>query len=182
LKNKMYKLSLPSMKATLLEDTRASRENSAKSRPHIVVIGGGFAGLEFAKGLKHEDVDVTIIDKHNYHTFQPLLYQVATGGLEPDSIAYPLRKVFRKATNVFVRWAMVKHIDTEKQILKTSLIDIHYDHLVIATGSTSRFFNFEDIQDKMLTLKTVPDALNLRSYILQNFEKATAEANPEYLT
>lgn len=154
---------------------------SAKTRPHIVVIGGGFAGLEFAKGLKNKDVDVTIVDKHNYHTFQPLLYQVATGGLEPDSIAYPLRKVFRKAKNVFVRWATVEHIDTDAQILKTDLSDIHYDYLVVATGSAANYFNFEGIKDKMLTLKTVPDALNLRSYILQNFEKATAEHNPEYL-
>ncbi len=155
-------------------------EDSAKSRPHIVVVGGGFAGLEFAKGLKHKEVDVTIVDKHNYHTFQPLLYQVATGGLEPDSIAYPLRKVFRKAKNVFVRWATVEHINTETQVLTTDLCDIHYDYLVLATGSTGRYFNFEGIKDKMLTLKTVPDALNLRSYILQNFEKAIAEQNPAY--
>ncbi|MFK8056337.1 MAG: NAD(P)/FAD-dependent oxidoreductase, partial [Saprospiraceae bacterium] len=156
-------------------------EASAKTRPHVVVIGGGFAGLEFAKGLKNKAFDVTLVDKHNYHTFQPLLYQVATGGLEPDSIAYPLRKVFRKTKNVFVRWATVKHIDTETQVLSTDLCDMHYDYLVIATGSTGRYFNFEGIKDKMLTLKTVPDALNLRSYILQNFEKAIAEKNPEYL-
>jgi len=154
---------------------------SAKTRPHIVVIGGGFAGLEFAKGLKNKDVDVTIVDRNNYHTFQPLLYQVATGGLEPDSIAYPLRKVFRKAKNIYVRWATVEQIDTTSQVLKTDLCDIHYDQLVIATGSTGRYFNFEGIKDKMLTLKTVPDALNLRSYILQNFEKAIAETSPEYL-
>ncbi len=163
-----------------LEALHPAHPHYDHSRPHVVIIGGGFAGLEFAKGLMHEKVDVTMVDKHNYHTFQPLLYQVATGGLEPDSIAYPLRKVFRKAKNVYVRWANVKHIDIETQTLSTSLCEIHYDYLVIATGSTSRFFNFENIQDKMLTLKSVPDALNLRSYILQNFEKATAEQNPEY--
>ena len=151
-------------------------------RPHVVVVGGGFAGLEVAKGLRNEAVEVTLVDRHNYHTFQPLLYQVATGGLEADSIAYPLRKVFRDSDNVFVRWAEVERIDTEAKVLRTSLHDIHYDELVIATGSTGKYFNFEPVKDKLLTLKTVPDALNLRSYLLQNFEKAVAEGNPEYFS
>jgi len=150
--------------------------------PHVVVIGGGFAGLELAKGLRNESVDVTVVDRHNYHTFQPLLYQVATGGLEADSIAYPLRKVFRKAKNVYIRWADVERIDTAGKRLVTTLHDIHYDYLVIATGSTGNFYNFEPVSDQLLTLKTVPDALNLRSYILQNFEKAVAESNPEYFS
>ncbi len=155
------------------------RKPSGKT-PHIVVVGGGFGGLELTKALGKLDARVTLVDQHNYHTFQPLLYQVATGGLEADSIAYPLRKVFRKGTNVAVRLAEVKSIDTERQLLHTTLHDIHYDYLVLATGSTTNYYNFEPIKDKLITLKTVPDALNLRSYVLQNFEKAVAERNPEY--
>ena len=148
--------------------------------PHVVIVGGGFAGLEFAKRLRGEPVHVTLVDKHNYHTFQPLLYQVATGGLEADSIAYPLRKVFREADNVDIRWAEVYAVDTERRVLATSLTDIHYDYLVLATGSTGNYYNFEPVKERLLTLKTVPDALNLRSYLLQNFEKAVAEGNPAY--
>ncbi len=148
--------------------------------PHIVVVGGGFGGLELTKALGRLDAHVTLVDQHNYHTFQPLLYQVATGGLEADSIAYPLRKVFRKSKNIAVRFAEVTEIDHAAQVLKTTLHDIHYDYLVLATGSTTNYYNFEPIKDKLITLKTVPDALNLRSYVLQNFEKAVAERNPEY--
>ena len=150
------------------------------ARPNVVVIGGGFAGLEFAKELRRTDYDVTVVDRHNYHTFQPLLYQVSTGGLEADSIAYPLRKVFRKAPNVFVRWAEVVRIDHAAKVLRTTLADIPYDVLVIATGSTENYFDFEGVKDRLLTMKTVPDALNLRSYVLQNFEKAVNEPDPRY--
>lgn len=149
-------------------------------RPHVVVVGGGFAGLELTKRLRKLDAHVTLVDQHNYHTFQPLLYQVGTGGMEADSIAYPLRKVFRKDKNVHIRLACVERIDTTRKVLETTLHDIHYDHLVIATGSTTNFYNFEPIKDKLLTLKTVPDALNIRSFVLQNFEKAVAERNPAY--
>ena len=168
--------------ATLADVTApiAAAPTVPPGKPHVVVVGGGFAGLELCKRLRNAPVTVTLVDRHNYHTFQPLLYQVATGGLEADSIAYPLRKVFRKYENVYVRWAEVERVDTEARVLKTTLHDIHYDYLVLATGSTSKYFNFEPVKDKLLTLKTVPDALNLRSYILQNFEKAVAERNPGY--
>ena len=168
--------------ATISSDATASthRNLDHPDRPNVVVIGGGFAGLEFAKELRRTEFDVTIVDRHNYHTFQPLLYQVSTGGLEPDSIAYPLRKVFRKEPNVFVRWAEVQRIDYEAKVLRTTLADIPYDVLVIATGSTENYFDFDDVKDKLLTMKTVPDALNLRSYVLQNFEKAVNETDPKY--
>ena len=151
-----------------------------RGRPHVVIVGGGFAGLELTKRLRKLDAYVTLVDQHNYHTFQPLLYQVGTGGLEADSIAYPLRKVFRRDDNVHIRLAEVREIDTAERVLRTTLHDIRYDYLVVATGSTTNYFNFEPIKDKLLTLKTVPDALNIRSYVLQNFEKAVAERNPEY--
>ena len=150
--------------------------------PHVVVVGGGFGGLELAKALRDTKLHVTLVDRHNYHTFQPLLYQVATGGLEADSIAYPLRKVFRRSRQVAIRLATVKEIDTKRNLLHTSFHDIPYDYLILATGSTNNYFNFEAVKDKLITLKTVPDALNLRSYILQNFEKAVAEDNEDYFT
>ena len=148
--------------------------------PHIVIVGGGFGGLELAKAMRKLDAHVTLVDRHNYHTFQPLLYQVATGGLEADSIAYPLRKVFRKSRRIHTRMAEVTAVDTEARVLKTTLHDIHYDYLVIATGSITNYYNFEPIKHQLITLKTVPDALNLRSYVFQNFEKAVAERNPDY--
>ncbi len=143
----------------------------------IVIIGGGFAGIEFAKKLKNEDFQVILLDKNNYHTFQPLLYQVATFGLEPDSIAYPLRRLFHKSSNVLFRMAEVMKIIPQSNQLETSIGSITYDFLVIASGSTNNFFDFESISNKLMPMKSVIDALNLRSYILQNFEKALLTNN-----
>ncbi len=142
--------------------------------PKIVIIGAGFGGITIAKSLKNKPVDVLLIDQHNYHNFQPLMYQIATGGLEPDSIAYPVRRIFREQKNFSFRMAKVENADTENQNLQTSIGTIAYDYLVIATGSTNNFFNFEPVKEKLLTLKSIPDALNMRSYIYQNLEKALA--------
>jgi NADH dehydrogenase len=143
-------------------------------KKQVVVIGGGFGGLALANSLKSKDLDVILIDQNNFHNFQPLLYQVATGGLEPDSIAYPIRRIFRSSDNVKFRLAEVKQIDKTKNTIKTSIGDITYDYLVIATGSTNNFFNFEPIKNSFLTLKTVTDALDLRSFLMQKLEKAIA--------
>lgn len=140
----------------------------------IIIVGSGFGGLELAKSLKNKAVEVLVIDRNNYHNFQPLLYQVATGGLEPDSIAYPVRRVFRNFKNISFRMAEVTSVAIEKNSIHTSIGEFSYDFLVIATGSTNNFFNFEPVKEKLLTLKTVPDALNMRSYIFQNLEKALA--------
>ncbi len=145
-----------------------------KEYPSIVIIGAGFGGLELAKKLRKKPVRVTLIDQHNFHLFQPLLYQVATGGLEPDSIAYPVRKVFPKAKNIDFLLAEVTTIDAASQTVHTTVTDVPYDYLVIATGSISNFFNFTPIQEQLLPLKSVTDALNIRSYILQNMELASA--------
>lgn len=142
--------------------------------PKIVIIGAGFGGITIARSLKKSPVEVLLIDQHNYHNFQPLMYQIATGGLEPDSIAYPVRRIFREQTNFSFRMATVENVDTDTQTLHTSIGDIMYDYLVIATGSTNNFFNFEPVKNKLLTLKSIPDALNMRSYIYQNLEKALA--------
>jgi len=140
--------------------------------PRIVVIGAGFAGLQVAKKIDTNQYQLVLIDKNNYHTFQPLLYQVSSAGLEPDSIAYPIRKILRKKKNTFYRLTNVEHIDTEKSIIKTAIGDIGYDKLVIATGATNNFFGNDSIATHSLPMKSLTDALNLRSKILGNFEKA----------
>ncbi len=139
----------------------------------IVIVGGGFGGIELAKALKNQDIQIVLLDKHNYHTFQPLLYQVATGGLEPGSIAYPLRKFMQDIPNGIFRLAEVKEVDTLQQKIHTDIGDLHFDYLVIATGSTTNFFKFPETEaGKMQQMKDIPQALDLRSYILENFEEA----------
>ena len=141
-------------------------------KKRIVIIGGGFAGISLAKKLKNIDVQIVLIDKHNYHTFQPLLYQVSTSGLEPDSIAYPLRKVLKNLNNFHFRWAAVEHIDPDQQIISTSTGSLTFDYLVMATGTKTNFFGNTSIEKNAMPMKNVPQALNIRSLMLQNFEKA----------
>jgi NADH dehydrogenase len=139
----------------------------------LVIIGGGFGGIELTKRLKNQDIQVVMLDKHNYHCFQPLLYQVATGGLEPGSIAYPLRKFMQDIPNGIFRLAEVRNIDAVNQKIHTDIGDLNYDYLVIATGSTTNFFKFsKEVSGKMMQMKDIPQALNLRSFILENFEEA----------
>jgi NADH dehydrogenase len=138
----------------------------------IVIAGGGFGGMELAKALRNKNFQVVLIDRNNYHTFQPLLYQVATGGLEPDSIAFPLRKVFHNAKNVIFRMAEITACDFNARRISTSIGDINYDELIIATGSTNNFFNNVEVQKNAMTLKSVSEALNIRSLLLQNMEDA----------
>jgi len=138
----------------------------------IVIVGGGFGGIELAKKLRKKDVEVIILDKHNYHTFQPLLYQVATGGLEADSIAFPIRKIFKGQKNLTFRVTEVKQVIPAENKLITTIGEIAYDHLIIATGSTSNFFGQAEIEDNAMPMKSIPEALNLRSLILQNLEQS----------
>ncbi|WCO02642.1 NAD(P)/FAD-dependent oxidoreductase [Psychroserpens ponticola] len=140
--------------------------------PRVVIIGGGFAGVRLAKSLANKSVQVVLIDKRNYHTFQPLLYQVSSSGLEPDSIAYPLRKIIKKHKTTFFRLAEVEHIQPEKNRIKTSIGNLQFDYLVIATGTITNFFGNDAIKTHSMPMKSVPQALNIRSLILQNFEKA----------
>jgi NADH dehydrogenase len=149
------------------------------NNPKIVIIGAGFGGIELAKALRKMPVEVLLIDKNNYHNFQPLMYQVATGGLEPGSIAYPVRRIFRSYKNISFRMAEVLEVDLAHNRLQTSIGTISFDYLVIATGSQNNFFNFEPVKDKLLTLKSIPDALNLRSFLFQNLEKALANRGDE---
>ena len=142
------------------------------SYPRIVIIGGGFGGVSLAKKLSKQEVQVVLIDKNNYHTFQPLLYQVSTGGLEPDSIAYPLRKVLIGYDNFYFRLAEVEHIDATGKKVNTNIGDISYDYLVVATGSETNFFGNKEIEEHAMSMKSIPQSLNLRSLILENFEQA----------
>ena len=144
-------------------------------KPKVVIFGAGFGGIELVKKLHKKPVEVLLIDRNNYHNFQPLMYQVATGGLEPSSIAYPVRRIFRKYKNVSFRMAEVCEIKAKSQQILTSIGWINYDYLVIASGSESNFHNFESVKDKLLTLKSVPDALTLRNSIFRNLEQAMAE-------
>ncbi|GAB2956653.1 NAD(P)/FAD-dependent oxidoreductase [Hymenobacter coalescens] len=148
------------------------------AHPRLVIIGCGFGGLRLAQALKHDPVQVVVIDRHNYHNFQPLLYQVATGALEADSIAYPIRKIFAGQKNFFYRMADVERVDTASNTVHTNIGDISYDYLVIATGSLTNFFGIESIERNAMQIKSIPNALNLRSYIFQNFEKALLKEDP----
>lgn len=140
--------------------------------PRIVIIGGGFAGISLAKKLKNKKVQVVLIDKHNYHTFQPLLYQVATGGLEAGSIAYPIRKIIQEFPDFYFRLGRVNEIDTQNQYVKTDIGELHYDYLVLANGSKTNYFGNKEIERNSMSMKTIPQSLNIRSLILENFEQA----------
>jgi NADH dehydrogenase len=144
----------------------------ASSLPRLVIIGVGFAGLQLARRINSSQYQVVVIDKNNYHTFQPLLYQVASAGLEPDSIAYPIRKILGKKDNTFFRMAEVRQVNREERIIQTSIGDITYDKLVIATGAGNNFFGMDSIEKESMPMKSIVEALNLRSNLLQNFEKA----------
>ncbi len=142
------------------------------TKPRVVIIGAGFAGLSIAKKLKNKGLQVVLIDKHNYHNFQPLLYQVATGGLEAGSIAYPIRKVIQGYTDFYFRMTSVKEIDTKSQKIISEIGDLNYDYLVLATGSKTNFFGNKEIERNAMSMKTIPQSLNIRSLILENFEQA----------
>ncbi|MEM8508338.1 MAG: NAD(P)/FAD-dependent oxidoreductase [Bacteroidota bacterium] len=138
----------------------------------VIIIGGGFAGIALAKKLSKQEFQVVLMDKNNYHTFQPLLYQVSTGGLEPDSIAYPIRKVLQGYHNFYFRLAEVLAVDTKKNNIQTNIGELKFDYLVVATGTKTNFFGNGELEKNSMAMKTIPQSLNLRSLILENFEQA----------
>ena len=154
------------------------QENSKRQR--VVIVGAGFAGLTIARSLNNTEYDVFLIDRHNYHQFQPLMYQVATARLEPSSISFPLRKVFQHSHNVTIRIGEVEHVDVDKKVLTTTVGDIAYDRLVICIGCTTNYFGNERISANAFPMKSVPNAMALRNRILQTFED-TIEAGPDEL-
>ena len=143
----------------------------------IIVIGGGFAGIQFIKKIDDTLFDVLLIDKINHHQFQPLFYQVATSQLEPASISFPLRNIFKTKKNLQIRLAEVLSIDSANNKIKTTIGEFCYDLLVIAIGCTTNFFGNDELKSHAFTLKTTYDAINIRNHILQTFENIiSAEA------
>jgi NADH:ubiquinone reductase (H+-translocating) len=151
---------------------------AASSYPRLVILGGGFAGLNLALGLRGKPFQVVLFDRNNYHTFQPLLYQVATAGLEPDSIAGPLRQRLEPNRDFSFRMGEVRSIDTLSKTIHTEIGYLTYDYLVIALGSRTNYFGNASIMHNAFPLKQIPQALDLRSHILQNFEEAVITTDP----
>ncbi|MGC9343565.1 MAG: NAD(P)/FAD-dependent oxidoreductase [Bacteroidales bacterium] len=149
------------------------------SLPRIVIIGAGFAGLNLVKALEKKPVQLILLDQNNHHQFQPLLYQVAIGGLEPDSVVSPVRKLFKSCINMIFRMVKVESIDPENKQVITNLGYVRYDYLVIATGSSTNFYGLENIERHSIGLKNINDAINLRSWILQNLEKSIDGSSEE---
>ena len=141
-----------------------------KPKDNVVIIGGGFAGMRLVKELKNKPVKITLIDKQNYHSFQPLFYQVASARLEPASISFPFRKVFQNYRNFEFRMAEVKNVDVNNNLLMTSNGIVHYDHLIVGTGCTTNFFGNEEIRKNALAMKTMQEAIEIRNRILLDFE------------
>lgn len=142
------------------------------SQQRIIIVGGGFGGLNLADKLSRLNYQVVLIDKNNFHQFQPLFYQVAMAGLEPSSILFPLRKVFQKKDNVYIRVTTVTKVDTDKKEIKTYLGTLKYDRLILAIGADTNFFGNEQIARKAFPMKTVGEALTLRNQILYDYERA----------
>ena len=140
--------------------------------PRVVIIGGGFAGLALVEKLKHKEVQVVLFDKNNFHQFQPLFYQVATSALEPDSIVFPFRKQISGYKNVLFRLAEVEEIQPSSNTVITNKGSVHFDYLVLATGTTTNFFGMDNVESHSLGMKDIRDSLNIRHMMLQNLEEA----------
>lgn len=155
---------------------KANIERTDKKR--IVIVGGGLGGLELAFKLVDDDYQVVLVDKNNYHQFPPLIYQVASGGLEPSSISFPFRRLFQGKKNFFFRMAKVESVNTDKKIINTTVGEIDYDYLVMAFGAKTNFFGNKDIEATTLPMKSVSEAMRLRNTILRNLELALTEEDP----
>ena len=141
-------------------------------KPRVVIIGGGFGGLEVARKLVKSKTQTVLFDKYNHHTFQPLLYQVATSALETSSIVFPFRKRFANAKDFYFRLAEVTMIKPGSNCIETSIGSVKYDYLVIATGAETNFYGLQDVEKNAHPMKTIIDAIKLRNIIIKNFEVA----------
>ena len=144
--------------------------------PRVAIIGAGFGGLNAAKTLAHAPVKITIIDRKNFHTFQPLLYQVATAGLSPGEIAAPIRSILRSHRNVEVLMAEVTGFDLERRIVHTPEVEVAYDYLIVAAGAQHSYFGHDEWEPLAPGLKTIEDALEMRRRVLLAFELAERQA------
>lgn len=145
----------------------------------VVIVGAGFGGLALAQKLAKQNYQVVLIDKNNYHQFQPLFYQVAMAGLEPSSISFPLRKVFQKKENVIIRITSVNSVHPEGKFITTDLGEIFYDYLVLALGTNTNYFGMESIEANAIPMKSVSEAIYLRNRVLDNFEDALTANDPD---
>jgi NADH dehydrogenase len=145
----------------------------------VVVVGAGFGGLNAARALRRAPVNVVLVDCNNYHLFQPLLYQVATAGLEPEEIARPVRAILRGQKNFDFRLVEVNGVDFAQRRLDTSAGPLAYDYLILSHGSETNFFGLESMQQHGLGLKDIPDAVKIRNHVLSCFERAMLEPDPE---
>jgi NADH dehydrogenase len=150
-------------------------------KPRIIVIGGGFGGLEVIKGLKNLHAQVVLFDKHNHHTFQPLLYQVATSGLETNSIVAPFRKLFGKQNDFYFRLGEVIKINPQENFIETSIGGVKYDYLVIATGAVTNFYGMTEVEKNSSSMKNIVDATKLRNKIIRNLEYALLTGDEEVM-
>jgi NADH dehydrogenase len=147
--------------------------------PHVVIVGAGFGGLETAQRLRNAPVQITLIDRQNYHLFQPLLYQVAIAGLVPSQIAYTLRTIFRKQKNLTFQMGEVTSIDFESRYVRSNGSVIAYDYLVLAVGGQTNFFGLGAVEENGFQLKSIEDATATRNHLLRTFERASREADPQ---
>lgn len=148
-------------------------------KKRVVIVGGGLGGLRLAEDLYGSGMQVVLIDKNNFHQFPPLIYQIASAGIDPSSISFPFRQIFRKRKDFYFRMAEARMVDTEKKILQTSIGKIGYDYLVLAAGATTNFFGNKNIEEWAIPMKTVPEAMGLRNALLSNFERALTCATEE---
>jgi NADH dehydrogenase len=152
--------------------------NTLSALPHVVIVGAGFGGLRAARSLAKAPVRVTLVDRNNFHLFQPLLYQVAAAGISPDEIAYPVRKIFRSQKNLEFLMAEVTGVDLEGKLLHTSGGDLHYDDLVLAVGGATTYFGMESVAQNAFGLKALQDATSIRNHLLRQFEQANQATDP----
>jgi len=147
--------------------------------PHIVIVGAGFGGLETAQKLAGAPVQITLIDRHNYHLFQPLLYQIAIAGLVPSQIAYPLRTIFRRQKNLTFQMGEVSAVDFESRYIKMNGSVMAYDYLVLAVGGETNFFGLSTVEENGFQLKSIESATSTRNHMLRMFEQASREVDPD---
>ena len=148
-------------------------------KKRVVIVGGGLGGLRLAEDLYGSGMQVVLIDKNNFHQFPPLIYQIASAVIDPSSISFPFRQIFRKRKDFYFRMAEARMVDTEKKILQTSIGKIDYDYLVLAAGATTNFFGNKNIEEWAIPMKTVPEAMGLRNALLSNLERALTCATEE---
>ena len=150
-------------------------------KPRIIIIGGGFGGIEVVKGLRDSKVQTVLFDKNNHHTFQPLLYQVATSGLETSAIVAPFRKMFGTYQDFYFRLAEVKNIRPEENYIETSIGEVKYDYLVIATGAVTNFYGMDEVQRNASSMKNIVDATKIRNKIIRQMEYALLTEDREVM-